>query len=139
MADTARQECSEKVMRLRAEALVAALKMAQAEQSLAEHDEGPVAARWLAQHLGLHTTNAETLRRRVREAADYARKHGHMVCANGAGYWLARSVAEYARYEASRKSGAKFEFVAQKQRQRAVSERNTRQGVLFNAQPIPRF
>lgn len=73
----------------------------------------------------------ETRRRRVRELMETARETGHRVCANGEGYWLARSDAEWAAYTQARKSGARFEFVRLRRMATAATEAANRQGRLF--------
>ncbi len=140
MAGDSTQAASEKVRKLRAELLVKVLQFAQIESSPANlgEDERPVSARQLAADLHI-VGNAEVVKRRIREAVEYAREHGHMVCANGEGYWLARDAAEYAAYEETRMARTKFEFVRRKKRRKAVSERNTKQGMLFNVDPVRTF
>ncbi len=126
-------ECSEKVLAIRAKALIATLQLAESEAALGERPAKPVTARELAEPIGAHGKDAEVLRRRVREAAAYAREVlGEMVCANGDGYWLAREAAEYTMYEEHRRANTRFAFVAAKKRRRAVSEKNTGQK-LFGA------
>lgn len=125
-------ECSEKVLAIRARALIATLQLAESEVALNERESAPVTARELAKPIGARG-NREARRRRVREAAAYAREVlGEMVCANGDGYWLARDVAEYTMYEEHRRANTRFAFVAAKKRRRAVSEKNTGQK-LFGA------
>ncbi len=141
MAGDSTQAASEKVRKLRADLLIKVLQFAQIESSPArtaglsnaDEDERPVSARQLAAELCI-VGNAEVVKRRIREAVEYAREHGHMVCANGEGYWLARDAAEYTAYEETRTARTKFEFVRRKKRRKAVSERNTGQQVLFGVE-----
>jgi len=96
----------------------------------------PLPARTLAEVCRL-TCDHESNRRRVREAVDYGRTQlGYRICANAAGYWLARNHTEWAAYQEARKRGAKFEFVRLAKQQAAATHKLNGQGVLFETHPI---
>ena len=93
----------------------------------------PLSAAELAGGLGLVRMGHETRRRRVREAIEEAREDGVRICANGDGYWLARSAAEWRDYLESRKSGARFEFVRAGRMAAAATEAGSGQMLLIPA------
>lgn len=93
---------------------------------------GPIAAVELAEAMNFRTDNRETLRRRVREAVEFARETlGVRICANDQGYWIARNAAEWAAYLNARKAGLRFAFAAIGTAQRAAVEALAEQGSLF--------
>lgn len=96
----------------------------------------PVTAVEAAAAMGLKR-GRESQRRRVREAAKYARENlGHRVCAGAGasvdcGYWLARTAAEWAEYLETQRTGARFKFAALARTQRAVTDAMNQQRRLF--------
>ena len=97
-----------------------------------EGEDGPVSAASLAVHLKGHENwGHETRRRRVREAVEYGREHlGMRICANGAGYWMARDHDEWAQFQESQKRGAVFKFVRIAKSHQAATERISRQQMI---------
>ena len=121
--------CSDEIMRRRAETVVERLHQDRAVK--------PMPAVKLAGFLGLRTENRETLRRRVREAVAFAREAlGYRICANDAGYWLARKHSEWEAYRRAAEKGAKFAFVRMRRTERAVGERMGKQGLLFETRAV---
>ena len=115
--------CSGKVLKTRAEAVIAALGP--------DETEIPLRAVKLADGLGIKG-NRENKRRRVREAVTYAREQlGYCICGNADGYWMARGPSEWAAYNAAVKAKARFAFVRMSRASRAIAERLGGQGLLF--------
>jgi len=119
---------SESVLSVRAQALLRALRDWPHER--------PATARELALAIGVRGGH-ETLRRRVREVAEFARQHlGATICSGAGspqdcGYWLARDTEEWHRHEEAKRMGAKFQFVKLAQRERVAFEVRAGQGRLF--------
>lgn len=122
------QTVSDKVMTQRAEAIAAGLRSMAGTK--------PVSAIHLATFIGVEG-NRENRRRRVREAVGYAReKLGHRICANDRGYWPARSHGEWEAYQRALASGARFTFVRMSRTARAVTDRISNQGLLFETRAV---
>lgn len=103
---------------------------------LARVVDRPVRAIEFADECGVSGATHETKRRRVRELIERLHALGHRVCASSGspqncGYWLAKTVGEWAAYLAARKSGARFEFVKTRQMQSAATDRISDQATLF--------
>ena len=100
--------------------------------------QGPVTAVDLAPRLWINATMShESIRRRVREAVVHARETlGLRICANGDGYWLARSSREWQRYQEHAHSKARFAFVRARKRQERVTDRMNEQGMLFGRRQV---
>lgn len=99
---------------------------------LGAHRDRPVPAAELAEHL-LYVGSHETRRRQVRRLVEEARNSAHAlrICANGEGYWLARTAAEWDEYLESRRANARFEFVRVKRAREAVVNTYDGTGTLF--------
>lgn len=101
---------------------------------LLEHwfDNRPLCAIDIADKLNLSPNRKREIRRRdVRFLATELRNAGHRVCANGDGYWLARSQSEYEEYLAAMNSRAVMRFVESRKRRDMTRDENWGQGVLF--------
>jgi len=121
------EAASDNDMRARAQAVLRGLQqMSQAK---------PVSAVHLASFMDVKGGH-ESLRRRVREAVAHARKElGARICANGDGYWLARTHREWREYIDAVATKAKFQFVRMRQANEAVTDRIGEQGKLFETNP----
>ncbi len=101
-------------------------------QLAASSGDGPLTAVELAMELRLTRMSHETMRRRIRDAVKYAREtNGERICADGDGYWMARSAQEWADYKAAVGHGVRYRFVAVKRAQAAVTHRMNGQAMLF--------
>ena len=100
---------------------------------------GPVTAIALTGPLGLERLmGRETIRRRVREVIAYARNIlGIQICADGSGYWLARSTSEWRAYQDATKNRARFVFVRAAKQQSRARDRRSGQLELFDMRPFP--
>ena len=89
-----------------------------------------MAARDLGAAIGAKGS-VESIRRRAREAVEFARELGLPVVGNHLGYWMARSEKEWRDYREARVKGNRFDFVRMKKATTAISEKLTGQGKLF--------
>lgn len=100
---------------------------------LRSHNDRSVLAIELADALALDG-NREAKRRKVRRIVEALHDEGHRICADCAsdgGYWLARSDEEWRSYKESRRSAARFKFVAVRTMSDRSRDRRNGQAFLF--------